>query len=142
MIRRCGSRISRWPRPCWAGHPRYPGRRDLSGHWLISGKRYTMHNRPPLKACLHLITCLRSLLLLAILLGSASLSPVSAQISEAEARMLLAERGIPEDTLRARLIRRGSDPDNIDPDQMEAFQSEILAVIAEIDEENQELVVP
>ena len=39
------------------------------------------------------------------------------QITEAQARDLLAQRGIPEDTLKARLVAKGYDPDNITPDQ-------------------------
>ena len=37
------------------------------------------------------------------------------QITETQARDMLAQRGIPEDTLRARLIAKGYDPDNISP---------------------------
>ncbi len=58
-----------------------------------------------------------------------------AQITEAQAREMLAERGVPEDTLRARLIAKGYNPDNIAPDQLASFQTVILETIAEIEAE-------
>ena len=58
------------------------------------------------------------------------------QITEAQARDLLAQRGIPEDTLKARLVAKGYDPDNITPDQLESFQGVILETVKEIEAEH------
>ena len=60
------------------------------------------------------------------------------QITEAQARDLLAQRGIPEDTLKARLVAKGYDPDNITPDQLESFQGVILETVKEIEAEQQQ----
>ncbi|MGB4849666.1 MAG: SLBB domain-containing protein [Saprospiraceae bacterium] len=63
--------------------------------------------------------------------------PVSAQITPAQASELLAERGVNEDTLRARLIKKGFDPDQIQPDQIPEFQGVIVQTIKEIEEDQQ-----
>lgn len=63
--------------------------------------------------------------------------PVSAQITPAQASELLAERGVNEDTLRARLIKKGFDPDQIQPDQIAEFQGVIVQTIKEIEEDQQ-----
>lgn len=55
------------------------------------------------------------------------------QITEDQARVMLADRGIPEDTLRTRLIRKGYDPDNIAPDQLGSFQEVIIQTVKEIE---------
>lgn len=55
------------------------------------------------------------------------------QISETEARAMLAERGIPEDTLKARLIAKGYNPDYLTKEQLPAFQSVVLETIQEIE---------
>lgn len=75
--------------------------------------------------------------LLAALLSLFFLGPTDTygQVSEAQARILLAERGIPEDTLRARLLRKGLDPDSIRPDNLQFFQNEILGVIRDYEAE-------
>ena len=59
--------------------------------------------------------------------------PVFSQLSESQAQEMLAQRGISEDTLRNRLIKKGYDPDRIRPDQVETFQSVILQTIQEIE---------
>ncbi len=56
-----------------------------------------------------------------------------AQISDTQAREMLVERGISEDTLKARLIAKGYNPDNITKEQLPAFQSVILETIQEIE---------
>ncbi|MBK9981499.1 MAG: SLBB domain-containing protein [Saprospiraceae bacterium] len=70
--------------------------------------------------------------------------PVSAQITPAQASELLAERGVNEDTLRARLIKKGYDPDQIQPDQIAEFQGVIVQTIKEIeaDQQNSKASVP
>ena len=60
-----------------------------------------------------------------------------AQITESQAREMLAERGIPEDTLKARLIAKGYNPDNLTKEQLPAFQNVILETIEEIEKEKQ-----
>lgn len=64
-------------------------------------------------------------------------TPAFSQITEAQARELLSQRGIPEDTLKARLIAKGYDPDNITPDQLESIQGVILETVKEIEAEQQ-----
>ncbi len=54
-------------------------------------------------------------------------------VSEEQARNMLAERGIPEDTLRTRLIAKGYDPDNIAPNQLGDFQAVIVETVNEIE---------
>ena len=72
--------------------------------------------------------------ILIFLLGMVIYSPSAfSQVTEAQARDLLAQRGIPEDTLKARLIAKGYDPDNISPDQLENFQVVILETVKEIE---------
>ncbi|MEP6796409.1 MAG: SLBB domain-containing protein [Saprospiraceae bacterium] len=65
--------------------------------------------------------------------------PVSAQITPAQASELLAERGVNEDTLRARLIKKGFDPDQIQPDQIAEFQGVVAQTIKEIEEDQQKV---
>ncbi len=65
--------------------------------------------------------------------------PCFAQITPAQAREMLAERGVPEDTLRARLIKKGYDPEKIRPDQVDQFQTVILETIHEIESDQQRL---
>lgn len=106
-----------------------------SGRWLISEKRFKMPDLrfliPSPAVSLH-----RVLLMGLIWLGALTCTQeTAAQVTEAQARMLLAERGIPEDTLRARLMDRGINPDSINPDSMVLFQEEVLAVIREIEAE-------
>ena len=64
-------------------------------------------------------------------------STVQAQITETQARDLLAQRGISEDTLKARLIAKGYDPDNIAPGDVEKFQGVILETVKEIEADMQ-----
>ena len=75
--------------------------------------------------------------ILIILMGMWSFIPVSFSqvppITEDQARAMLAERGIPEDTLRARLLKKGYDPDSIAPDQIASFQTVILQTVSEIE---------
>ncbi|HUR30889.1 MAG TPA: SLBB domain-containing protein, partial [Saprospiraceae bacterium] len=59
--------------------------------------------------------------------------PVTAQLNEAQARDLLAQKGIPEDTLRVRLLKKGFDPDRIRPDQVDQFQKVVIETIQEIE---------
>jgi protein involved in polysaccharide export with SLBB domain len=70
------------------------------------------------------------LLFLAILLSQGSYAQ-STTVNEEAIRAMLAERGIPEDTLRERLIRKGFDPDNIRPEQIPAFESAVKTTITE-----------
>ncbi len=58
-----------------------------------------------------------------------------AQLTEDQAREMLAQKGISEDTLRDRLIKKGFDPDRIRPDQVDRFQNVILETIREIEED-------
>ncbi len=62
-----------------------------------------------------------------------SITSLSAQISETQTRELLAQRGIPEDTLRARLLKKGYNPDTVRPDQIPAFQNVLSETIQEIE---------
>ena len=64
-------------------------------------------------------------------------SSAHAQITESQARDLLAQRGIPEDTLKARLIAKGYDPDNIAPGDVEKFQGVIIETVKEIEDDMQ-----
>lgn len=66
---------------------------------------------------------------------SATKTELSAQVSEVQARQMLEERGIPEDTLKARLVKKGFNPDNITPDQVEKFQVVMFETIREIESE-------
>lgn len=61
--------------------------------------------------------------------------PVLSQVTPDQARQMLSERGVPEDTLRARLIKKGYDPDNIKPEQVSEFQKVVLETINEIEAE-------
>lgn len=67
--------------------------------------------------------------------------PVFGQLTESQARELLAQKGIPEDTLRNRLIMKGYDPDRIRPDQVGEFQNVIIQTISEIesDQKNRQI---
>jgi protein involved in polysaccharide export with SLBB domain len=58
-----------------------------------------------------------------------------AQVTESQARELLSQKGISEDTLRARLLAKGINPDNITPADLERFQDEILETVNEIEAE-------
>ena len=60
------------------------------------------------------------------------------QISESQAREMLADRGIPEDTLKARLIAKGYNPDNLTKEQIPAFQAVVLETIEEIENEKKD----
>jgi protein involved in polysaccharide export with SLBB domain len=73
--------------------------------------------------------------ILIILLGFLLYAPAlyGQQVTEEEAKEMLADRGIPEDTLRTRLIEKGYDPDNISPDQLGDFQEVIIATVQEIE---------
>ncbi|MEP6647643.1 MAG: SLBB domain-containing protein, partial [Saprospiraceae bacterium] len=62
--------------------------------------------------------------------------PVTAQITQTQASALLADRGVNEDTLKARLIKKGYNPDQIKPDQVDEFQAVVLQTINEIEAEN------
>ena len=69
-----------------------------------------------------------------ILLLTGTLSiPVAAQITPTQAREMLAQKGVPEDTLRARLLKKGFDPDKLRPDQIDQFQVVLLETIKEIE---------
>ena len=72
--------------------------------------------------------------LLIILFGLLVYIPAGhSQVTEAQARDMLAQKGIPEDTLRARLMAKGIDPDNITADQLVGFQEVILETVKEIE---------
>ncbi len=58
---------------------------------------------------------------------------ITGQVTEDQARSMLADRGIPEDTLRVRLIKKGYDPDNIAPSQLGDFQQVIIETVKEIE---------
>src|SRR5690242_2266937 len=59
--------------------------------------------------------------------------PVSGQITESQAREMLAQRGIPEDTLLVRLRKKGYDPERIRPEQVSSFEAVMLETIKEIE---------
>lgn len=67
------------------------------------------------------------------LLVAGSWTTLSAQATESEIIDILNEKGIPEDTLKARLLRKGYNPDKITPDQIEEFQTVVVQTIAEIE---------
>lgn len=73
--------------------------------------------------------------LLFLLTGVTCIPVTYAQVTESQARELLSQKGIPEDTLKARLIAKGIDPDNISPEELEQFQDIILETIKEIEAE-------
>ncbi len=76
--------------------------------------------------------------ILIILLGFLfSMPSANGQVTETQARDMLAQRGISEDTLRARLVAKGYDPDNIAPGDIEQFQGVILETVKEIEAEQQ-----
>jgi len=50
-----------------------------------------------------------------------------------EAQKALAEKGIPEDEVRKRLLAQGIDLDNIKPGQMAGLEDKIKAIVAEIE---------
>jgi protein involved in polysaccharide export with SLBB domain len=78
-------------------------------------------------------------LTLILLMGFLIYAPSAfSQITEAQARDLLAQRGIPEDTLKARLLAKGYDLENLSPDQLEQFQSVIIETVKEIEAEQAE----
>ncbi|MDQ3017424.1 MAG: SLBB domain-containing protein [Bacteroidota bacterium] len=58
-----------------------------------------------------------------------------AQVSQSELLELLNEKGISEDSLRARLLTKGYDPNRIRPDQAEEFQKVVLQTVAEMESE-------
>ena len=64
------------------------------------------------------------------------------QITESQARELLAQKGIPEDTLRNRLLKKGYDPERIRPDQVDEFQTVVLETIAEIEADQAQGQIP
>jgi protein involved in polysaccharide export with SLBB domain len=78
---------------------------------------------------------IRILCLLCLLIVSAAFHTLHAQISESQARELLAQRNIPEDTLRARLLKKGYDVDNLKPSQVQDFQRVLLETVNEIEAE-------
>ncbi len=52
-----------------------------------------------------------------------------------EAQKALAEKGIPEDEVRKRLLAQGIDLDNIKPGQMAGLEDKIKAIVAQIEKE-------
>jgi hypothetical protein len=52
-----------------------------------------------------------------------------------EAQKALAEKGIPEDEVRKRLLAQGIDLDNIKPGQMAGLEDKIKAIVTEIEKE-------
>lgn len=78
---------------------------------------------------------IRIFCLLCLLVTSATHQVIHAQISESQARELLAQRNIPEDTLRARLLKKGYDVDNLRPSQVQDFQRVLLETVNEIEAE-------
>lgn len=52
-----------------------------------------------------------------------------------EAQKALAEKGIPEDEVRKRLLAQGIDLDNIKPGQMAGLEDKIKAIVADIEKE-------
>jgi protein involved in polysaccharide export with SLBB domain len=58
-----------------------------------------------------------------------------AQITPGQAKEMLASKGIPEDTLTARLIKKGYNPDQIRPDQVTEFQKVVKETIKEIEDD-------
>ncbi|HEX5111769.1 MAG TPA: SLBB domain-containing protein, partial [Saprospiraceae bacterium] len=84
-----------------------------------------------------------------LLTAMSAITHLHAQITETQARELLAQRNIPEDTLRARLLRKGYDVDNLRPSQVQEFQKVLLETVNEIEAERalrsapaQPIVVP
>lgn len=67
------------------------------------------------------------------LLWFAGLATVCAQVTPDLALSELERRNISEDTLRARLLAKGIDPDSIQPDQIASFQKVIEETIQEIE---------
>lgn len=55
------------------------------------------------------------------------------QLTELQAKTILSDKGIPEDTLKARLLKKGVDPERISPSQAPAFQEIVLETISEIE---------
>ena len=54
-----------------------------------------------------------------------------AQVTPTQARDLLAERGIPEDSLKARLLKKGYNPEQLRPEQLETFEAVVVQTISE-----------
>jgi len=81
----------------------------------------------PLVRIKHIIT------LLFLLFCTGLVQPLFGQLTESQAKEILAQKGIPEDTLRVRLIKKGYDPDKIRPDQVAGFQDVIIQTIQEIE---------
>jgi len=86
------------------------------------------------------LVLIRIVCLFLLMAGSSAMTLLHAQISEAQARELLAQKNIPEDTLRARLLKKGYDIENLSPSQVDSFQVVLLQTIAEI--ENQQPATP
>src|SRR5688572_18316922 len=76
---------------------------------------------------------LKTLVYIFLFFSVAFVQPVTAQMTQAQARELLAQKGISEDTLRVRLLKKGYDLDKIRPDQVAQFQNVILETIQEIE---------
>lgn len=79
------------------------------------------------------IVCIRVIFILLFGFVLMANTGYSQQVSEDQARAMLAERGISEDTLRARLVAKGYDPDNITADQLEEFQTVVIETVSEIE---------
>src|SRR6187402_665425 len=78
---------------------------------------------------------LRFCFLLFLLAVPSAVTYLHAQITESQARELLAQRNIPEDTLRARLLKKGYDVENLRPSQVQDFQKILLETVNEIEAE-------
>ncbi len=84
------------------------------------------------------LVLIRLLCLFLLLVGTSANSLLHAQITESQARALLAQKNIPEDTLRARLLKKGYDVDNLSPVQVDSFQQVVTETISEIESAQQD----
>src|SRR5690348_7686961 len=75
----------------------------------------------------------RVILVVLCIICCTGLSVVYGQITETQAKALLAEKNIPEDTLKVRLLRKGYDLDNLDPKQVANLQKVVEETIGEIE---------
>ena len=82
-----------------------------------------------------MILSIRHIILFGIFFLGIAIPVAHTQVSQSELLEILNEKGISEDTLRARLLKKGFDPNRIRPDQAEEFQEVVLQTIAEIESE-------
>jgi protein involved in polysaccharide export with SLBB domain len=82
---------------------------------------------------------IRIVCLFFLLASPSAINILRAQITETQARELLAQKNIPEDTLRARLLKKGYDIDNLKPIQVDSFQRVLQETINDIEQQQQKL---